>query len=253
MKVEAEKLLELYNKKSKHSSYQQLPEVLNSFFFRNITQSISRYEKERMKWVKEKISLQGKSVLDIGGNTGYFSFEAISAGANDVTYIEGNKEHAEFVGMSADLLRYDITVINEYLDFVAYPLKKNHDIVFLFNVIHHFGDDFGQQDSSISEAKNRMSNAINFFADKCSELVLQMGFCWKGDRDKPLFQNGTKKEMIGFVTDAAYPNWKINHIGIAEGGNYTTCYKDLSPENIHRNDALGEFRNRPIFILKSEI
>ena len=58
--------------------------------------------------------------------------------------------------------------------------------------------------------------------------------------------------MINFIKDATKENWEILTIGIAEVNNHTqkTFYKNLNSENIKRIDALGEFRNRPIFILK---
>lgn len=34
---------------------------------------------------------EGKSVLDIGGNSGFFTFELIEKGAKKIHYYEGNK------------------------------------------------------------------------------------------------------------------------------------------------------------------
>jgi hypothetical protein len=81
--------------------------------------------------------------------------------------------------------------------------------------------------------------------------VLQIGFCWKGNRNHILFGNGTKQEMIEFVKGAIEGAWSIEHIGVAEGTKSAPEYNELSPENIQRRDDLGEFLNRPIFILKS--
>jgi hypothetical protein len=59
--------------------------------------------------------------------------------------------------------------------------------------------------------------------------------------------------MIHFVKNAINGYWKIDSIGVAEEINSITKYNDLNNFNIERKDTLGEFRNRPIFILKSLI
>jgi hypothetical protein len=57
------------------------------------------------------------------------------------------------------------------------------DIVLLFNVIHHLGDDFGDKSLLWKKAKEKMKLvSIAFHTNEV--LVLQMGFCWKGDRNR---------------------------------------------------------------------
>jgi SAM-dependent methyltransferase len=199
--------------------------------------------------LKEHINFKEKAILDIGGNTGFFSFEAIDAGAKSVHYIEGNKQHADFVKAASEYLNYNIKVENKYLEFNdSDQLNDKYDVVLLFNVIHHLGDDFGDQKISKDLAKEKMLNCIRFFASKTSQMVLQMGYCWKGDRHQLLFANGEKQEMIAFVKEAIVSIGEIIHIGIAQV-NDSTHFHELSPENMKRNNAIGEFRNRPIFII----
>ena len=92
---------------------------------------------------------------------------------------------------------------------------------------------------------------LNCFAAKTDILVFQLGFNWKGDRSKPLFNNGIKAEMINFIQEGIKNTWKILHIGVAEGTKGSVVYSALNDRNIERDDNLGEFLNRPIFILKS--
>jgi hypothetical protein len=82
-------------------------------------------------------------------------------------------------------------------------------------------------------------------------LVLQIGFNWHGNIEQPLFLKGTKREMINFVTDGTENNWEICSIGVAQSVEGEIVYCDLNESNIERNDSLGEFLNRPIFIMKS--
>jgi SAM-dependent methyltransferase len=250
MNVAATDLVALYKKNSKHSAYQILPRSLENLIEDEVEQGIPRFEAERFEWLKSKLDFTDKRVADIGGNTGYFTFEAFDAGAREVVYVEGNTDHAQFVAMAAEMLHANVKVIPKYFDF-SEDLKGEHlDIVLLFNVIHHLGDDFGDQSLTKFQALEKMKTSINYFADKTDRLVLQMGYCWKGDRKQLLFANGTKAEMTDFVKDAIQDIWEIEHIGVAEEIQGQTVFADMVGSNMGRNDKLGEFRNRPIFILK---
>ncbi len=244
------RLIELYQNTSKHSNYQILPTGLSAILSQNDVQTKSRFEKERLQFLTDNLDFNGKKILDIGGNTGYFSFESLEIGAKEVVYIEGNTPHADFVNEAKNILQKPITVKNEYLDFQTPIAEAPFDIVLLFNVIHHLGDDYGEKSISVEKAKEKMIDCINYFIGKTNILVLQMGFCWKGDISQPLFENGTKEEMIDFVKTAIKDRWKIKTIGIAEEADKLTSYKSLNEENKRRQDRLGEFRNRPIFILE---
>lgn len=245
-----EKLIELYQQNSKHSNYQIMPSALKGIIPDDEINVKSRFEIERMNFLKRHINFKGKRVLDIGGNTGFFAFESIESGATQVDYIEGNSAHANFVKEASSYLDKNIVVYNNYLDFESNLPNTSYNIVLLFNVLHHFGDDYGDKSVSVEHAKAKMIDSINYFSGKTHCLVLQLGFCWKGDRNSLLFEKGTKQEMIDFVSNAIKGKWSIEVIGVAEELYGETEYKQVSFENIDRNDALGEFRNRPIFILK---
>jgi SAM-dependent methyltransferase len=247
------KMIELYQSASKHSNYQILPAILEEIIPSEKIYVNSRFENQRLNFLKQHLDFNEKKIVDIGGNTGFFTFEAIDLGANEVIHVEGNKEHSEFVALAAKELVLNITSENKYLGFIdSDEFPDNVDITFLFNVIHHLGDDFGDKTLNIREAKYEMSKTLNYFTNKTEYLVLQMGFCWKGDRNFLLFENGTKEELIKFVKDSIQDKWDIIAIGIAEEENGTTIYNELNSSNISRNDSLGEFRNRPIFILKKQ-
>lgn len=243
-----EKLERLYEKTSKHSGYQILPNCLRELLNQNGLNISSRYERERFEYISSIVDFKNKSVLDIGGNTGYFTFSVLECGASHVDYYEGNTVHADFVKTASIAVRKNdsISVFDSYYDFET--SNKKHDVCLCLNVLHHLGDDFGNVQDML-EAKEKMLSAINHLSLCNDILVFQLGFNWKGIRDKCLFANGTKKEMIDFVTQC-FSNWEIISVGVpVREGNIV--YKELDDENIARHDELGEFLNRPIFIMRS--
>jgi len=245
-------LIDLYSKTSKHSNYQILPDKLSAIVGDNIKVQ-TRCEKERLRFILDNIDVKGKNIVDIGGNSGYFSFELIEAGANKLFYYEGNKSHADFVQLAAKVLEIEnkIEVFNRYFSFDNELLNKKVDIVLLLNVLHHVGDDYGNPQLSLQKAKEEILKQLNSLADKTDILVFQLGFNWKGNRNACLFENGTKEELIDFVKAGVQSSWEIQAIGIAETNNFAIEYKSLNEQNIQRQDSLGEFLNRPLFILKS--
>ncbi|RZK22439.1 MAG: DUF1698 domain-containing protein [Flavobacterium sp.] len=250
--MDTKNLVALYESSSKHSNYQVLPSSLANLIPQENLTINSRYENERLAFLKENLDLSGKRILDVGGNTGFFSFESLEAGAKEVVYFEGNAAHSNFVRSAANLLDANVEVFNEYLDFETPLAVPPFDIVLLFNVIHHLGDDFGDKDANLEAAKLKMVDCVNYFRKHTQYLVLQMGYCWKGDRTKLLFESGTKREMLDFLEDALVSNWIIEKIGVAEVSDGKTAYHPLDETNIERSDSMGEFRNRPILILKSK-
>ena len=255
MNIKTVELKKLYKQGSKHSNYQILSNRLSQIVGQDEIDVKTRYESERLKFILENIEIKGKTILDIGGNTGYFTFELIDSGAEKLYYFEGNRAHSEFVQHAADLL--DVTnkidVRNNYYKFEDEFENKKFDIILLLNVLHHIGDDYGDKELTINMAKQNILKQLNSLADKTSTLVFQLGFNWKGNRDLGLFEGGSKAELIDFIREGVKNYWSIETIGIAESENESIVYNNLNDNNIKRNDKLGEFLNRPMFVLKSLI
>ncbi|WP_440953186.1 class I SAM-dependent methyltransferase [Methanococcoides sp. FTZ1] len=252
----SKELLELYKAKSKHSSYQQLPASLLSRMGHPNLEVTRRYEEERFGFILKSLSLTNCSVLDIGGNTGYFTFSAIENGAKCVDYYEGNENHADFVALAAASLGVtdQIKVKKQYFDFKNNIVdQKQYDVCFCLNVLHHLGDDFGDSNIGLSNAKKEMIESLNNMAYYVNHMCFQIGFNWKGDISKPIFDNGTKKEMIQFISDGIRDEWDIVDIAIPENVQGKIEYCKMNSNNIERNDKLGEFLNRPMFLLKSKV
>lgn len=246
--LKMEKLKKLYNITSKHSHYQKLPKSISDLVGES-TQQINRYEFERLGYIQSNIDLTNKTILDVGANTGFFSISSLDNGATSVDIYEGNQSHANFISNVSEILGLNANVNESYLQFNE-SFDKKYDVVYLLNVVHHLGDDFGDTQINVENAKHKMSQILKYFSDKTEIMVFQMGYCWKGNRDLLLFENGTKQEMISFVENSIDGCWDIINVGILEED---LTYHNLDDSNIENQYNLREFGNRPLFILKSKI
>jgi hypothetical protein len=247
-----ETLIDLYSKTSKHSNYQILSERLMNLIGPGSIDVTSRFERERFEYIRNRVSLAGMRVLDIGGNTGFFSFEALEAGAIAVHHFEGEPSHSAFVQEATDVLGYasKVEVTNAYYSFPESG-NRQYDVTFLLNVLHHVGDDYGDSSLSIENARKMIGAQLRSVAATTDILVFQMGFCWKGNRNLGLFENGTKREMIDFVIEHSKDTYQLEHVGVPVMRAEKVIYEELDDENVSRDDALGEFLNRPIFVLRA--
>lgn len=245
----AERLAALVKANSKHSDYQLLHPMIR-YAVGDTYQPAGKQEERRQAYMQSSLPLSGKSVLDIGANTGYFSFGAIQAGATHVTAVEGNADHAKFIAEVARCLGIEqrLHVRHSYFDF-SLADAEHFDIALCLNVLHHLGDDFGDQRIVLEEAKNEMVHALRAMAKKSTWMWFQLGFNWKGNRYKPLFPNGLKSELITFVTAACEGEWSIDKIAVFNP--QTGDYEDSRDNLLGRFDKIGEFLNRPLFLLRS--
>jgi len=248
------RLINLYNLTSKHSHYQILAKPLRDYVPAHMLNIRSRFEQERLDYILKHVQYKDISLADIGGNTGYFTIEFLDRGAKQAIFIEGNQAHCDFVREAVNVLGWQdrVKIHPYYMRFEDDLSLFNVGVCLLLNVLHHVGDDYGNSKLSIGAAKQNMLNSLSRLAQYTRFLVLQLGFNWKGNREFPLFKNGTKKELIDFVESGTQDSWSIQNIGIAETTNAGIVYKDLNFRNIKRQDSLGEFLNRPLFIMQSK-
>lgn len=239
----------LYQRDSKHSSYQQVHPMVSPLLGSKEDLPIGKLEAQRQQFFARQVDYAGARVLDIGANTGYFSFAAVHAGAAEVDCYEGNLPHAEFVRSAAAELDLSdrLRVHPRYFSFA--PTGVRHDIGLCLNVLHHLGDDFGDRTLTIEQARQRMLGGLRTMADSVTTLILQIGFNWKGDVRYPLFAGGEKAAMVDFVQQGVAGAWSVAALAVPDPA--SGVYEALSPRNLARNDAIGEFRNRPVFVLRS--
>jgi SAM-dependent methyltransferase len=245
----ASPLRALYQRASKHSSYQQVHPWVAPLLGAAPDLPAGKLEAQRQRFFARHVDYAGARVLDIGANTGYFSFAAIEAGAADVQAYEGNPAHAEFVRSAAAQLGVAdrLQVHARYFSFASSGAR--HDIGLCLNVLHHLGDDFGDRTLTIEQALRCMQDSLRAMADSVATLILQIGFNWKGDVRYPLFAGGEKTALVDFVLQGAAGAWSVAEIAVPDPA--TGAYEALSSRNLARNDAVGEFRNRPLFVLRS--
>lgn len=248
---DVERLESLYMQAGRHAHYQVLPRKLEEIFPVQDIRIKSRWERERLAYMKQHIAFAGKRVLDIGGNTGYFTFELLDEGAKQVDYYEGNQAHAEFVRIAAKVLKKEdkLSVFGKY--YLFGEERKTYDIILCLNVMHHLGADFYSVQSK-EEAKKEMLVNINRLSVISEYLIFQMGFNWKGNPEDGLFAHGTKAEMEQFLSEGVKDYWDILFVGIAKKDQDAVVYQEMNEYNNERQDAFGEFLNRPIFIMKSK-
>ena len=216
----------------------------------------SKYEDERFEYIRDNVEFKDKKIIDIGGNTGYFSFEAYNKGAISIDYYEGDSKSAEFMKTAVDFFGFNISfaIHNVYYDFAKIDKTKIYDIGFFLNVAHHLGGNSGDEVlESKEEAKKKMISVVNDMSRIIKLMVFQIGFNWRGNTSENLFEHGTKKEMIDWISDSTQDYWEISRIGVAERDKNNIRYIDKSEKNLERDDSLGEFLNRPIFIMHSKV
>ncbi|MFT4102679.1 MAG: class I SAM-dependent methyltransferase [Burkholderiaceae bacterium] len=251
--MSTESLLELYRAGSKHGQYQALPARIQRLLPPGSVSHRSRHERERLAFLCSKMDFDGLKVADIGGNTGYFTFEILDRGAASIDYFEGNLEHSQFVDRAARSLGLDgrLRTHRRYLDFSA-PSLGDYDVVLLLNVLHHIGDDYGDPATGIEQVLPTICSSLRIMARHARRLVFQVGFNWKGNTMLPIFESGSRSDVIDLVAGLS-DAWEMEAVGIARRTGGEIVYEDLSPANIGRDDSLGEFLNRPLFVLRSRL
>jgi len=235
---------------SKHACYQEIPALLRPHLADSSLPALRRYEAARLRYMLDRIEVEDRSVLDIGSNGGFFALEMLRFGARRATAYEGSPDHAAFLQAARRTLGLEarLQVHPRYFDFEHE--HGHHDVGLLLNVLHHVGDDYGDTTLSVEGARREIARSLRRMREHCGTLVFQLGFNWKGNPRAGLFQHGTIDEMVAFVEAGIGHAWQIRHVGVAEhDATEGIVYRDLCDGNRHRKDELGEFLNRPIFVL----
>lgn len=247
------RLHSLYVQDGKHAGYQALSPRLREYFPKELTFNSSRYEPERFAFINQTLDFEGMKVLDVGANAGFFTFEALDLGAESVVAYEGDAALGEFLELAVDLLGLEgrAQVYRTYFEPPGQTPEPKFDVALLMNVLHHLGADFGNSAIDKKDVLDVVGHYVQRMSSVSRYLVFQLGYCWKGDRNSLLFPHGTKQEQIDFVNSVCAGYWKILSLGIPCGDSGRIEY--LPPENcnLRRVDQLGEFLNRPLFVMQS--
>lgn len=252
MSTSSQALKDLYLQRSKHASYQLVHPLVASHLGDTSDLPAGKLERERQAYFDRALPLLGARVMDIGSNTGYFSFGALQSGAQHVTCYEGNVDHAAFVTHCAEVAQVAdrLTMHASYFDFMS-PITQTYDVTYCLNVLHHLGDDFGDASLGMDAARAQMLRCLNHMAGLTRTLVLQLGFNWKGDVRHPLFEGGEKAALIDFVAQGSTEHWVIEEVTVPNA--VSKVYEPINEDNLPRNNQIGEFMNRPLFKMRSRV
>ena len=212
-------------------------------------------DRQRAAFMFDQLNVSGHRVLDIGANQGYMTVEAALRGAERVDAFESNSVDGVFLSQAARHLPGLDKV-------VAHPINYDFDqangdrwnCVVCLNVLHHIGRYFDSHIQDMTEAKALMAQHLKRLLSKDACVWLQLGFNWQGNTQQPMFSHGTKREMTDFVTGLIEPYGRLEVIGI-----YNPKVQAYEPvlhgdwENAlwQRIDSLGEFGNRPLYLIRS--
>lgn len=238
----------------KNQTYQSLPKFLSLDLEElGIESSLTAkhtntFDQARLDYILKKVKFrQGEKILDIGSNSGFFAFGLAEAADVHVTAIEGDEDNVQFISTVAE--HYDlskrINAINQ-----TYNLKQTDErytVKVCLNVLHHVGRYFGHAVNE-TDAYDQISDYITGLLIGADVLILQLGFNWKGQESQPLYKSGTKVEIIEHVKMRLNDDEYAVDVGILDPED--NSYRDQTPKLLDRFDSLGEFANRPIFVIK---
>lgn len=209
---------------------------------------------ERAAFMFAHKSAAGQKVLDIGANQGYMSIEAALQGAQCVDAFESNDIDGAFLSQAARAFPELNSLSAHALNYEFAQTNTQWSYVLCLNVLHHVGRYFDGQIVDMAQAKTAMAEHLQRLLARGGCIWLQLGFNWQGDTLQPMFPNGTKREMTDFVTDMLGVDARIVTIGIYSPD--SRAYKAVAPNDRdhplwQRMEALGEFGNRPLYLIES--
>lgn len=273
-----EKLEALYNDGSKHSRYQNIPEfVRNELEYTEIIDENWRGDTARYTYLTENLQFGGgKSIGEIGANTGFFTLSLAHANPSSTFYAyEINGTHAAFIQDIGESFQMNNLIVKaQGVDLEGIALMEHHDILLNYNVLHHAGVDFDTDKiSTVEDYESYATEYLKRMAGKTKLMVFQIGSNWGGNKQKPLIPLSDDAEKIAFNA-RLFKNagWKIVDISLHTRLDGVLAYRAIPSEVLALLNAcpvgeekalveklvdlsevpnFSEFYRRPIFIVES--
>lgn len=257
---------------SKHGLYQMLPPELlkqhpefKKFSFNR------RLDDKRYDWFSNTLDFEGKNVLDIGGNIGYFSFRLNMEKNSTITIYEPHTPHINAIEAIKSVLQITdrhVTCVNQGVGLDDIESLPEQDIILLFNVLQHAGEDYDKKYvRDISQWRKYAIDYLKAIGTKTKYLVFQMGYSWLGHEANFCEDN----DVIPFTTKLLTESgWKIKQCGVVASV-FNPHYVDFNLKNINAKPPInnkfdwfasrlmnklkilpGDYRfmQRPVFICK---
>jgi hypothetical protein len=273
-----EKLEALYNDGSKHSRYQNIPEfVRNELGYTETIDENWRGDTARFAYLTDALCFgPGKSVGEIGANTGFFTLSLAHANPASTFYAyEINATHAAFIQDIADSFEMrNLVVKAQGVDMEGIALMEKHDILLNYNVLHHAGVDFDSDIlTSVDDYEAYATEYLKRMAAKTKTMVFQIGSNWGGNKLKPIVPLDDDAGKIALnVRLFKNAGWNILDISLHTRLKGSLEYRSLSAEILDEINAcpvgsekeliqnlvdltefpgFSEFYRRPVFIVES--
>jgi len=271
------KKLLYYN--GRHGHYQRLPPTLPKNVLDEFKDTRNpRLDEERFNWISSNISINNKTIIEIGANIGYFSSRLGDISKNAVYAYEPDSKLSNTLNKIIKIgnLEETVTVFNDSITLETIDTLPEVDIILNLNVIQHAGYDFDSNlISSLEDWETYAIKYLNKLSNKANTMVFQMGYQLWGFNETICNEN----EIIRYTTKLLQKSgWDPISCGVLLSipkDNETAKYVNynLSNEDSHlitktnlpfsyivkmiKSKLLNEpyisyrFAQRPIFICKS--
>jgi hypothetical protein len=272
-----EQLQALYHDESKHAGYQSLPDfVREALGYNEVINHEWRGDKVRLDYISKELPWTDCSLVgDVGANTGFFTFSlARTFPAAEFVAYEANQKHALFMRLVIDYFGLkNVKVEEKLMSFDRLDILPRHDVLLLFNVLHHAGHDFDANlVKHVTDLEAYCIDYLNKIRDKSSQLIFQMGSNWGGNKALPIIplKEDARKVcyMAGLLTKAG---WTIRKAALPQRNADRNIFYQNFPEELtydlnqnpdlasipklgqfleklNLDQFIGEFYRRPIFI-----
>lgn len=277
-----ETLSRLYMDRSKHSSYQSIPDfVANAIDFRVEIKEDWRGDRVRLAYIESRLSsLHLRNWCDFGANTGFFTLTmAHQHRDRHVLAIEANPAHASFIEtITSAFGMKNVEVLGEPVTFETLQPLPPQDVMLHLNVLHHAGMDFDQ--GLVTGPEDFFDYAekyLRLLRGCTRHLVFQMGSNLWGDKSRPLIDHREDAAKLVLFSDLlTRAGWHIDDVSYAaRTSDARVAYRSLSGPSLSQAnpavalikpndiDALlapfnldqhpGEFYRRPLFICSQSL
>ncbi len=261
------KLRDLYFADSKHGSYQPVPDTFTDFIPEAKIDPFWRSPVPRIEILKKELTVYplGAEITEIGANTGFQSI-CLAQEFPDLQFIafEGTKSHADFLQLSAELLKIsNLEVINEYTSPKEILARYPNSIILDFNVLHHAGSDFSSK--KIHSVEGWWQTALpGWFSGVLlnQDYWFSCGYRMGGSNDSELH---TPNDPSGFVNrllsiievpeNYSVEVWFISSVSgklVYNPCNELEKLNSLLNAEIEKNSFRGEYFKRPLLRFKRD-
>ena len=270
-------LASLYSDKSKHSSYQSVPDfVAKVIDYQEAIQENWRGDSVRLSYIESRLaSKELVNWCDFGANTGFFSLTlAHRYPERQLLAVEANPNHAAFISKIIQAFHMgNIQVLGEPITLETLAKVQGQDVMLHLNVLHHAGADFDK--GLVSGTDDFLTYAEEYLRRlrKCTrKLVFQLGSNLWGDKSKPIIDHRADAEKLAlFAGLLQRAGWRIDEVAYAANNEGRSIeYRALSfdvtsalesdlprismpkiesaLEHFNLSNHIGEFYRRPLFI-----